>query len=165
MTTWSTGRQKAWSLNWLPSCSERYWIHYTIQFWTHVHRLQICCLLQPIGTKNRFWNIKIALACASAMKSTREVIVQGQKAPLTLVHFLYMENLRWRGVEGSTSKLIKSWCIIREWWLSLDYRVEQKNLAKFNDTCSVMADGLCICNPNLVGARKARNPNMQCTML
>ena len=24
------------------------------------------------------------------------------------------------------------------------YRVEQKNLAKFSDTCSVRADGLCI---------------------
>ena len=48
------------------------------------------------------------------------------------------------------------------------YRVEQKNLAKFSDTCSVRADGLCIGSPRLVGGRKAGNSNMQeffCTTL
>ena len=49
------------------------------------------------------------------------------------------------------------------------YRVEQKKtLAKFSDTCSVMADGLCIGSPRLVGGRKAGNSNMQeffCTTL
>ena len=35
------------------------------------------------------------------------------------------------------------------------YRVEQKNLAKFSDTCSVRADVLCIGSPRLVGGRKA----------
>ena len=30
-----------------------------------------------------------------------------------------------------------------------------KNLAKFSDTCSVRADGLCIVSPRLVGGRKA----------
>ena len=34
-------------------------------------------------------------------------------------------------------------------------RVEGKNLAKFRDTCSVRADGLCIGSPRLVGGRKA----------
>ena len=44
----------------------------------------------------------------------------------------------------------------------------KKNLAKFSDTCSVRADGLCIGSPRLVGGRKAGNSNMQeffCTML
>ena len=42
------------------------------------------------------------------------------------------------------------------------YRVEQKkNLAKFSDTCSVRADGLCIRSPRLVGGRKAGNSNME----
>ena len=41
------------------------------------------------------------------------------------------------------------------------YRVEQKNLAKFSDTCSVRADGLCIGSPRLVGGKKAGNLNMQ----
>ena len=48
------------------------------------------------------------------------------------------------------------------------YRVEQKKLAKFSDTCSVRADGLCIGSPRLVGGRKAGNSNMQdlfCTTL
>ena len=48
------------------------------------------------------------------------------------------------------------------------YRVEQKNLAKFSDTCSVRADGLCIGNSRLVRGRKAGNSNMQdlfCTTL
>ena len=40
------------------------------------------------------------------------------------------------------------------------YRVEQKNLAKFSDTCSVRAHGLCIGSPRLVGGRKAGNSNM-----
>ena len=31
----------------------------------------------------------------------------------------------------------------------------KKNLAKFSDTCSVRADGLCIGSPRLVGGRKA----------
>ena len=37
----------------------------------------------------------------------------------------------------------------------------QKNLAKFSDTCSVRADGLCIGSPRLVGGRKAENSNRQ----
>ena len=37
----------------------------------------------------------------------------------------------------------------------------KKNLAKFSDTCSVRADGLCIGSPRLVGVRKAGNSNMQ----
>ena len=44
----------------------------------------------------------------------------------------------------------------------------KKNLAKFSDTCSVRADGLCIGSPRLVGGRKAGNSNMQeffCTKL
>ena len=41
------------------------------------------------------------------------------------------------------------------------YRAEQKNLAKFSDTCSVRAGGLCIGSPRLVGGRKAGNSNMQ----
>ena len=41
------------------------------------------------------------------------------------------------------------------------YRVEQKNLAKFSDACSVRADGLCIGSPRSVGGRKAGNSNMQ----
>ena len=41
------------------------------------------------------------------------------------------------------------------------YRVEQKNLAKFSDTCSIRADGLCIGSPRLVGRRKAGNSNVQ----
>ena len=45
--------------------------------------------------------------------------------------------------------------------LPLIYRVEQKNIAKFSDTCSVRADGLCIGSPRLVGGRKAGNSNMQ----
>ena len=51
---------------------------------------------------------------------------------------------------------------------SVRYRVEQKNLAKFSDTCSVRADGLCIGSPRLVGGRKAGNSNVQeffCTSL
>ena len=35
------------------------------------------------------------------------------------------------------------------------YRVEQKNPAKFGDTCSVRADGLCIGSPRLVGRERA----------
>ena len=35
------------------------------------------------------------------------------------------------------------------------YRVEQKNFAKFNDTCSVRAYELCIGSPRLEGGRKA----------
>ena len=35
------------------------------------------------------------------------------------------------------------------------FRVEQKNLAKSSDTCSVRADVLCIGSPRLVGGRKA----------
>ena len=42
----------------------------------------------------------------------------------------------------------------------LKYRVEQKTLAKFSDTCYVRADGLCIGCPRLVGSRKAANSNM-----
>ena len=34
------------------------------------------------------------------------------------------------------------------------YRVEQKNLAKFSDTCSVRADGLCVGSPRLVNGRE-----------
>ena len=48
------------------------------------------------------------------------------------------------------------------------YRVEQKNLAKFSDTCSVRADGLCIGSPRSVVGWKAGNSNMQdffCTTL
>ena len=48
------------------------------------------------------------------------------------------------------------------------YRFEQKNLAKFSDTCSVRADGLCFSSPMLVGGRKAGNSNVQeffCTTL
>ena len=41
------------------------------------------------------------------------------------------------------------------------YRVEQKNLANFSDTCSVRANGLSIGSPRLVGGRKAGNSNMQ----
>ena len=37
----------------------------------------------------------------------------------------------------------------------------KKNLAKFSDTCSVRADGLCTGSPRLVGGRKAGNSNMQ----
>ena len=33
----------------------------------------------------------------------------------------------------------------------ISYRVEEKNLAKFSDTFSVRADGLCIGSPRLVG--------------
>ena len=36
----------------------------------------------------------------------------------------------------------------------------KKNLAKFNDTFSVRADGPCIGCPKLVGGRKAGNSNM-----
>ena len=48
------------------------------------------------------------------------------------------------------------------------YRVEQINPAKFSDTCSMRADGLCIGSPRLVGWRKAGNSNLQelfCTTL
>ena len=44
----------------------------------------------------------------------------------------------------------------------------KKNLAKFSDTCSVRADGLCIGSPRLVGGKKVGNLNMQeffCTTL
>ena len=43
------------------------------------------------------------------------------------------------------------------------YRVEQRNLAKFSDTCSVGADGRCIGSPNakFADGRKAGNSNMQ----
>ena len=51
----------------------------------------------------------------------------------------------------------------------LIYGVEQKKtIAKFCNTCSVRADGLCISSPRLVGGRKAGNSNMQdffCTTL
>ena len=40
------------------------------------------------------------------------------------------------------------------------YSVEKKNQAKFSDTCSVRADGLCIGCPRLVGWRLAGNSNM-----
>ena len=40
-------------------------------------------------------------------------------------------------------------------WLS------KKVHAKFSDTCSVRADGLCIGSPRLVGGRKLGNSNMQ----
>ena len=46
--------------------------------------------------------------------------------------------------------------------------VEQKNLAKLSNTCSVWADGLFIGSPKLVGGRKVGNSNMQeffCTTL
>ena len=42
----------------------------------------------------------------------------------------------------------------------LIYGVEQKNIVKFCNTCSVGADGLCISSPMLVGGRKAGNSNM-----
>ena len=45
--------------------------------------------------------------------------------------------------------------------VSAPYRVKQKNLAKFSDTCSVMAVGLRIGSPRLVGRRKAGNSNRQ----
>ena len=38
--------------------------------------------------------------------------------------------------------------------------MSKKNLAMFNDTCSVGADGLCIGSPRLVGGRKVGNSNM-----
>ena len=41
------------------------------------------------------------------------------------------------------------------------HKGQAKNLAKFSDTCSVRADGLCIGSPRLVGERKAGNSNMQ----
>ena len=47
-------------------------------------------------------------------------------------------------------------------------KVPTKNLAKFSDTCSVRANGLCIGSPRLVDGRKAGNSNMQefvCTSL
>ena len=37
----------------------------------------------------------------------------------------------------------------------------KKNLAKFSDSCSIRADGLCIGSPRLVGGRKAGYSNMQ----
>ena len=37
----------------------------------------------------------------------------------------------------------------------------KKNPAKFSDTCSVRADGLCNGCPQLVGSSKAGNSNMQ----
>ena len=37
----------------------------------------------------------------------------------------------------------------------------KNNLAKFSDTCSIRANGLCFCSPRLVGGRKAENSNMQ----
>ena len=40
-----------------------------------------------------------------------------------------------------------------------NYRVEQKNLAKFSDPCSVRADGQCLGSPRLVGGRKVGNSN------
>ena len=46
----------------------------------------------------------------------------------------------------------QGWGIIQE-----DYRDEQKNLAKFSDTCSVRADGLSIGSTRFVGGRKAGN--------
>ena len=39
--------------------------------------------------------------------------------------------------------------------------LSKKNPAKFSDTCSVRADGLCIGCPKLVGSKKAANSNMQ----
>ena len=48
------------------------------------------------------------------------------------------------------------------------YRAEPKNLAKFCDTCSLRADGLCIGSPRLAGGWKARDAKMQeffCTTL
>ena len=41
------------------------------------------------------------------------------------------------------------------------HRVEQKSFAKFSDTCSVRAGGLCISYPKLVGSMKAGSSNMQ----
>ena len=46
--------------------------------------------------------------------------------------------------------------------------LSKKVPAKFSDTCSVRADGLCIGSPRLVGGRKAGNSNVQeffCTTL
>ena len=48
------------------------------------------------------------------------------------------------------------------------YMVELKNLAKFSDTCSVGADGLCIGSPMLVVGRRAGNSKTKeffCTTL
>ena len=41
------------------------------------------------------------------------------------------------------------------------YRVEQKNLAKFSDTCSVRAEGLCIGCIGQWAERGRENSNMQ----
>ena len=48
------------------------------------------------------------------------------------------------------------------------YKDEQKNLAKFSDTCSIRAGRLCIGSPRLVGRGKAGNSSVQecfCTTL
>ena len=70
---------------------------------------------------------------------------------------------------GGTTCRKFGWNILRIDIFTIKYRVEQKkNLAKFSDTCSVRADGLCIGSPRLVGGKKAGNLNMQeffCTTL
>ena len=53
------------------------------------------------------------------------------------------------------------WFASLSWSTMSIYRVEQKNLAKFSDTGSARARGLCIGSPRLVGGRKAGNSNMQ----
>ena len=48
--------------------------------------------------------------------------------------------------------------------LQIDFRLtwlSKKVPAKFSDTCSVRADGLCIGCPKLVGSRKAGISNLQ----
>ena len=88
---------KAWSMItdfWLPGCSRRYY-YYSILTHVRVHRLRICCLLPIIGTKNSFWNIKIAHAWASAIK-----IHPWSDCSRARITTLGVENWRWRGVEA-----------------------------------------------------------------
>ena len=57
----------------------------------------------------------------------------------------------------------------RYWWCTTGLRntlnsstgSSKKSLAKFSDTCSIRANGLCIGSPRLVGRRKAGNSNIQ----
>ena len=82
------------------------------------------------------------------------------------------------GVEGATvlgiglgQKVSRFWILSKQQTDLVSLLIctgSSKNLAKFRDTCSVTAEGLCISSHRLVDGREAGDSNMQelfCTML
>ena len=93
-----------------------------------------------------------------------KIIAAQSPLPRTVPHFLQMIQ------ENNVSLVVtltkdneeqgEGWCY--------STGSSKKNPAKFSDTCSFRAHGLCNGSPKLVGSREARNSNMQdffCTTL